>query len=130
MSIHIARLRRTPLFIALVASASCGILTSSDKCGALSRPAITLYVIDSITGVVPSAPSTVIATMGARVDTISAGGTNTDHAFNIGFDLAGVYSLVAKTPGYRDWMRSGIAVNANNCGDVSTVSITARAVPQ
>ena len=96
-------------------------------CAASLRNAISLTVVDSITGVAPAATSTIVATSGTYTETdTNFTGNPMDNTYAIGFGRSGTFALLATTPGYARWSASGVIVAAGNCGVPQTVALVAK----
>jgi hypothetical protein len=96
-------------------------------CAAALRYAISLTVVDSLTGAAPAATSTIVATSGvyAETDTNSTGNPM-DNTYAIGLGRSGTFALLVTTPGYADWSASRVIVGAGDCGVPQTVALVAK----
>ncbi len=95
-------------------------------CTAEARPALTVFVRDSSSGAPIGRGSSATATDGIFVATATyPGGTQDDLPLSLAHERAGIYTVVVKKPGYRDWRASGVRVTRDDC-HVITVTLTAR----
>ena len=96
-------------------------------CPAILENAISLTVVDSLTGMAPAATSTIVVTNGTYTETdTSSTGNPADNNYSIGFGRAGTFALVVTTPGYATWSKSGVMVAASNCGIPQSVALVAK----
>lgn len=103
-----------------------GCHSAAPVCPAIGEFVISLMVVDSTTGLPPSAMPLVIATSGSRVDTLAQPlPTQIGEVYLIG-SRPGRYDLLVKTSGYRDWSANGLEVSGNTCGISQTLTVTAR----
>jgi hypothetical protein len=108
---------------ATTGSTACG---GPDFCPATEAFALQVTVVDSAVGTFPAVGSVLSATSGAYSETQPASGiAGTDHSFDVGAGQPGSYSLSIRTVGYRDWVRSGLTVDADACGQPKTVQLRA-----
>jgi len=110
------------LILAASAVIACNRPTET-VCPANLPPAMLLTVVDSVSGLPPTAPSTIAATSQGVPVPIEP---TDDNKYTIGFGRSGTFSVSAKTPGYTDWSASGIVVPSNSCGMPITVNLVAR----
>jgi len=86
-------------------------------------------VVDFATGAAPSS-ATLIAQTTAAVDSVgpqSPEPTTGALAFYAAMERAGTYTLTVRSPGYRDWVRTGVQVTTTTDGcHVNQTRITAR----
>jgi hypothetical protein len=115
---------------ALIVSA-CTSITGDRACTADFRYGLTVTVQDSLTSAAPGS-ALLIATSGLYVDSVGP------HApvqwvptqppvlqLNTAGERAGTYALTVRASGYRDWVRTGVRVTADEC-HVRPVALTAR----
>jgi hypothetical protein len=96
-------------------------------CPASATNAISLTVVDSITGVPPAATSTIVATSGTHTETdANATGNPMDNNYAIGFGRSGTFALLVTTAGYADWSASRVTVAGNSCGPSQPVALVAK----
>ena len=92
---------------------------------------INITVVDSATGSPPS-EATLLATSGTYTDSVGPRGpyptTPPVLMLSTAGERAGNYSVTVRSPGYRDWTRTGIRVTADEC-HVKPVIQTARLQP-
>ena len=122
-------MRALPLVI-LIGGAACG--ADSIVCTAESRPALIVFVQDSVSGLPLNAGTTVIARDGAYRDSV----TNfvADSAYNTaGIFLAnnrsGTYLITVRRAGYAEWQGVAVATASSACGPIAT-EVVARLQPQ
>ena len=80
------------------------------QCAAISIPAIRLSVRNARTGAFIASGSTVIARLGARIDTVTTSLTSSDSAAILIGTAAGVYDLTVQRAGYADWFDQSVDV--------------------
>jgi hypothetical protein len=117
-----------PLLIATIFAEAC---TSPNGviCTEEFRYGLNVSVVDSLTSSAP-ASAILIAHSGTYVDSV---GPEVPFQLNgvpvlllsTAGERAGTYDLNIRSPGYRDWTRSGIKVTADAC-HVNPIAITAR----
>ena len=117
------RIFKHTALIATIGSVACG---GPDFCPATESFALQITVVDSASGTFPAAGSVLSAINGEYSETQPPSGiAGTDHSFDVGAGRAGSYSLSIRTAGYRDWVRSGLKVDADACGQPKTVQLRA-----
>ena len=91
---------------------------------------INITVVDSATGSPPS-EATLLARSGTFTDSVGPRAPFQSVAngplvliLSTAGERAGLYSVTVRSPGYRDWTRTGIRVTADEC-HVKPVSLTA-----
>jgi hypothetical protein len=119
-----------PLFLGAAAAQGCRNPTEL-VCTDEFRYGLQIIVVDSTT-LSPPASATLLARSGTFTDSL---GPQTPFLVNnrgvrvlmlwTAGERAGTYDVTVKSPGYRDWVRSGIIVTANDC-HVNETSITAK----
>jgi hypothetical protein len=117
-----------PLFVILplcLAASACG----QQLCTLIALPAVSVTIVDSMTGSPVSATVTVIATHGPYADTAivpppSLPGPATA---SLAEERAGFYRVEARAPGYALWTSPLLHVRQGDC-HVETVAVTARLV--
>ncbi len=125
------RLRRFshlyPLSIAAILATACT-MPNDVVCTAEFRYGLNITVVDSIT-VSPPASATLLVRSGTFADSV---GPQAPFQFappvlilSTAGERAGTYDVTIKSPGYRDWIRSGIEVTADVC-HVHPVALTAK----
>ena len=88
---------------------------------------ISLTVVDSMTDAAPAATSTIVATSGTYAETdTNETGNPMDNVYAIAFGRSGTFTLLVKTPGYADWLTSGVRVARNSCGPSEHVALVAK----
>jgi len=125
-------MRMLALLILVVGPRSC--ITDGVVCTAQVVYGINITVTDLATGSPPS-EATLLARSGTFTDSVGprapfqwvANGPLVLSLSTAG-ERAGVYSVVVRSPGYRDWTRSGIRVTGDQC-HVRPVNLTAELLP-
>jgi hypothetical protein len=119
-----------PLLIGAIVAQACT-SPSGLVCTAEYRFGLAITVIDSVTSSPPTA-ATLIARSGTFVDSVGPTAPYSIHVndspvliLNSAGERAGTYDVTVRSPGYRDWTRSGINVSADEC-HVRLTSVTAR----
>ncbi len=111
------------------ATASCDVFAPDRACPAIAIPGINVSPVDSVTNAaVPITDVMVIATDGVYADTVSAADFapgSTVPSVGLAYERRGTYTLKVVAAQYRDWVKSGIRVEGDQC-HVNTVSVTAR----
>jgi hypothetical protein len=133
-SIATKRTRTLLLVAAAIAGAGCHDITGlfSGDCTTILVPAVSVAVLDSITGLAIENGSTARARDGSFVDSmvVSSDTTgNAPYAFPIplAYERAGVYQVSVSRAGYRDWSTSNIRVTKATC-HVRTATLVAKLV--
>jgi hypothetical protein len=95
------------------------------------RYGLQITVVDSTT-LSPPSSATLLARSGTFTDSLGpqAPFLVNNHGVRVlmlwtAGERVGTYDVTVKSPGYRDWVRSGITVTANEC-HVNEISITAK----
>jgi hypothetical protein len=127
------RIARAFTFALGVACASCAGGLEPVFCAAVVEPALTVKVIDDLTGENISAGATLIARDGDFVDSVTvpvdepvldARGVSMSGTA----ERPGTYDVTVRRAGFADWQRDGVQVADGRC-NVLTVELTARLVP-
>ena len=111
------------MFLVLALS-GCELLGIGTVCTLEERPAITVALVDSITGeaIVPDS-LLVVAADGEYADTVRGlvpGG--------VAHEREGIYRVTVQASGYAPWIRENVRVTADEC-HVRTVELVARLHP-
>jgi hypothetical protein len=104
------------------------IAVSGQVCTADARPALSVSVVDSVTGAVDFTNVRAIARDGEFADTVfqaTLPGPIFVNALPLAYERAGTYAVTVTADGYLPWTRSGIEVDSDPC-HVLTVPVTAR----
>jgi hypothetical protein len=111
--------------------AACDILPSltSGDCTTIVLPAISVTVVDSVTGASLAHGTTVRVIDGSFVQSITAPDDSTADAIPIGVaaERAGVYHVSVTHSGYIAWSQSNVRVTKSSC-HVQTARLVARLV--
>jgi len=93
------------------------------------RMSLAVYVIDAITGASAASGATLIVHSAAFQDSVML---TRDGPYRQFEDAAGggVYQIVVRKPGYRDWSQSGIRIESDRCHVESPAIVTALLQPQ
>jgi hypothetical protein len=121
-----ARLGRALVALAAVlAAAACD--GPTEFCAAVGRPALAVAVADSLTGAPAAAGATLVARARGGAPADSSTGERDDQVLYGGGEGAGVYEVMVRKAGYREWRRPAVEVEASGeCRAVQTVHLTAR----
>jgi hypothetical protein len=116
---------------ALILSACGSPLAGGRVCTEDFRYGLNVTVVDSVTNA-PPASAVLIARSGAFVDSV---GPRAPMQFvqngplvlllSSAGERAGTYELTVRSPGYRDWTRTGVEVTEDEC-HVRPITLTAR----
>lgn len=97
-------------------------------CTTEARAAVTVHVVDSISG------PTMMTGMSAQVrdgvytdfsQTFFTNPTSGIHTVGLAFERKGTYTVTVKADGYKDWVKTGVVVGADLC-HVIGVAVTAQ----
>lgn len=116
--------------LALVVQLQRASMQVTPVCTTEARPGIIVTVVDSVTGD-PPATATFIARSGAYVDSVMRSRApivvNGSPVLLIGtaVERPGTYDIVVRSPGYREWTRTGVRVTGDQC-HVHLTELTAR----
>lgn len=96
-------------------------------CTLEARPAITVFVRDSVSGAHVARGSVATATSGTFSDmaTYPAGAVQDDLPLSLAHERAGTYTVTVTKPGYSEWRTTGVRVTRDEC-HVVTETLTAR----
>jgi len=122
------------LVAAAVALAGCDSITGlfSGDCTTILVPAVSVTILDSVTGFGIEPGATVRARDGSFVDSVVVTSDTTnnppyDLAIGLAYERAGVYQVSVSRAGYLDWSASNIRVKKSGC-HVGTAKLVARLV--
>jgi hypothetical protein len=117
--------------VILAAAAMRNCIIDPVVCTANFKFGINITVVDSATAEPPS-EATLLATSGTFTDSVGPRAPVQTVAngplvlvLSTAGERAGLYSVTVRSPGYRDWTRTGVRVTADEC-HVRSVSLTAR----
>ena len=117
------------LILAAAAMRNC--ILAPSVCTAILKYGVNIAVVDSATGSPPS-EATLLVTSGSYTDSVGPRGPSQTTPpvlmLSTAGERAGTYSVTVRSPGYRDWRRTGIRVTADEC-HVKPVNLTARLQP-
>lgn len=111
------------LVIAL-AMAGCDIF-GPQACRLVAEPAVSVAVVDSVSGDPVLDGVRVIARSGAFADTVDTGTSNPVH---LAHERPGIYHVTVESPDHAIWQRQNVQVEDGEC-HVRTVELTARLQP-
>jgi hypothetical protein len=117
---------RWPAVSACALVGACSSPFTSGDCTLTIRPAITVEVREMASGRPLADSAAGVARSGAYVDSLkpfmsdSVGTLTALQAYG----PAGTYRVELRRPGFQDWVREGVRVTANRCGD-NTVALRA-----
>ncbi len=97
------------------------------ECSTQAVPALSVAVVDSLTGESLFPGATVWVRDGAFVDTLGTWGGGEPYVGPM--ERAGTYVVMVGHPGYMAWQLAGVRVHKDRCHPI-TRKITARLVPQ
>jgi hypothetical protein len=110
---------------ALLALGACEAISDPIVCPAYIPPAVTVTVLDSITGANVTGGATVVLGNGTSME--SRVGLPGASEVDLG-GRAGTYTVTASQSGYLTWTKTGVKVEKGECG-VRTVQLVARLKP-
>ena len=108
--------------LCVATAAGCKLLDGPSNCIDDPRAAISLWVLDSITGEFAGSGARAIASDGEYADTSFA--DETIFPYFMARNRPGTYTLVVEKSGYQTWTRSGITAPGYGC-HVQGVVVTA-----
>lgn len=119
------------LYSILIISSACSSASTSPICTQELRPALMVYVKDSLTNTGTASGASLVAREGTYKDSVAfpdgrpeLNGLN----LNAAGERAGTYEVAVSKPGYATWIKSGVRVTKNEC-HVNTVQLTALLQP-
>ncbi|HEX2095208.1 MAG TPA: carboxypeptidase-like regulatory domain-containing protein [Longimicrobiaceae bacterium] len=111
-------MKRTGLFAVLALApflAACpGNPLDGTVCTADLRPAILVEVRDARTGASALTGATVVARNGSAYDSVTVRDPQVS-SVGLAHELPGTYEVVVRRDGYREWKRSGVRVEKDEC---------------
>ncbi len=118
----------------VIATSACGSINEPGDgliCTAEARAAISLTVVDSLTGQ-PTAFTGLFARAvdGTYTDSTTSFFTNTGNGYvgaGLAYERKGTYTVTVRASGYQDWIKTGVNVTAGEC-HVNGAVLTARLV--
>ena len=112
-------LKSISIALVLPALMACDAITGlfSGDCTTIAIPAISVTVVDSVSGAPLAHGSTVRARDGAYADSLVVPADTSSTPFPIGLALerAGVYQVSVSHPGYRDWSAANVRASKDGC---------------
>ena len=124
-----AALKHAPVsLLLLVALAGCD--GPSSVCTMEMRPGLQVTITDSTSGEPRAGAALAIARDGAYADTLDPGVSNGDVMITRqgAYERQGIYDVVVRAPGYRDWIQQGVMVRSGQC-HVSVARLEAKLQP-
>ena len=124
-----AALKHAPVsLLLLVALAGCD--GPSSVCTMEMRAGLQVTITDSASGEPRAGAALAIARDGAYADTLDPGVSNRDVLITRqgAYERQGVYDVVVRATGYRDWVQQGVMVRSGQC-HVSVAHLEAKLQP-
>jgi hypothetical protein len=122
------RLAKGAALATLTAALSgCDLLLDSRACPTVALPAVSVRVVDSVTGASAATGARLVVRDGAYADSSSdetEPGPQVD-ALVAAIERPGTYEVTVSKPGFRDWTQRGVRVTEGEC-NVRTANLTAR----
>ena len=107
-------MRRTVAVLGLCALAGCGVF--EQDCTTDARPALSVSVVDSLTGGLPLSDSIIgVARDGGFSDTVRYPVFEGMSPLFLAYERAGTYQVDVHAEGYASWSRQGIRVDKGEC---------------
>jgi len=119
------------LYSILIGGTACSAASTSPVCTQEFRPALMVYVKDSLTNTGTASGASLIARDGTFKDSVAfpdARPDLNDLNLNAAGERAGTYQVSVSKPGYATWIKSNVRVTKNEC-HVNTVQLTALLQP-
>ena len=110
----------------LIGTLACS-ASLSPVCTQEARPAVAVYVKDSVTNAGTASGASLVASDGSYKDSVAApaGSPDLDNLpLNAAFERAGTYQVTVTKNGYATWVKSTVRVTKDLC-HVNTVTLTA-----
>jgi hypothetical protein len=115
------------LYSLLLGVTACSAASTSPICTQELRPALMVYVKDSLTNTGTASGASLVARDGTFKDSVAFPGARSDLDnlnLNAAEERAGTYVVTVSKPGYATWIKSNVRVTKNEC-HVNTVQLTA-----
>jgi hypothetical protein len=123
--------RLLPLLVIALLSTSCRLFDAQRLCTLNLVYGLSVQVKDSVTGAWAASGAKLVARADTYVDSMSfpAGRPDMDSRSLLGAaEHAGLYTVTVTKPGYRDWVKTGVRVTADEC-HVNQTELTALIQP-
>ena len=112
----------------LISALGCS-TSISPVCTQEVRPALTVYVKDSLTNAGTASGASLVVRDGSYEDSVAAPVASLDNSpLNAAAERAGTYEVTVTKNGYATWVKSNVRVTKNLC-HVNTVTLTALLQP-
>lgn len=111
----------------LLALAACETPPLEVVCPRVLTPSVQVTALDSLTNVNVTPGATLVLQHSAGVDSVTVPTVPLTSA-HVGEGRSGTFTLRVRRAGYRVWEKTGVQVEAEECG-VKTVDVTARLEP-
>jgi hypothetical protein len=119
------------LYPMLIGATACSAASTSPVCTQEFRPALMVYVKDSLTNTGTASGASLIVREGTYKDSVAFPNGKpelNDLNLNAAGERAGTYQVAVSKPGYATWIKSNVRVTKNEC-HVNTVQLTALLQP-
>lgn len=119
------------LYSILIGVTACSAASTSPVCTQEFRPALMVYVKDSLTNAGTASGASLVARDGDFKDSVAfpAGQPDLNNLnLSAAGERAGTYVVAVSKPGYATWIKSNVRVTKNAC-HVNTVQLTAALQP-
>jgi hypothetical protein len=121
------------LYSILIGAIGCSgsSVSASPVCTLELRPAVMVYVKDSLTNTGVASGASLVVREGSFKDSVAAPNARpdlNDLVLGAAGERAGTYQVTVSKPGYATWMQSNVRVTKNEC-HVNTVKLTALLQP-
>lgn len=119
------------LYSILIGETACSAVSTSPVCTQEFRPALMVYVKDSLTNTGTASGASLVVREGTFKDSVAfpdARPELNDLNLNAAGERAGTYEVAVSKPGYSTWIKSNVRVTKNEC-HVNTVQLTALLQP-
>jgi hypothetical protein len=113
-------LRAVPLVLGALLTGGCLDVANPNLCTAEVLYGLTIAVRDSVTGLPAAAEAIAVARDGGHQEILSGLFGNDLHLVGAP-ERPGIYDITITKPGYQDWVRGGVNVEAGSCHVVPVI---------